>query len=312
MALYAVRRLIEAIPIWIAITLVTFLLMNWIPGDPAAQLMDPRTGAMDEESIERIREQWGLNDPLYVQYLRFLQNLATGDLGVSYQSRSDVTTIVMERIPVTVQVTMLGLLFAIVFGISIGILAAIYRGSWVDSLVSALSIGGVSLPSFFLGLILMYLFAVRWQLLPSTGYDGGNLKYLILPSLTLGFGVSGVLARITRSSMSEVLKMDFMTTAHAKGLRERRIIFLHALKNALPPILTIIGVQMGLLLSGAVITETIFGLPGIGRLLIDGILQRDLPVVQGCVVFIATVFLLVNLLADVLCSWIDPRVKVES
>jgi len=312
MAGYTLRRLVEAIPIWIAITLVTFLLMNWIPGDPVAQLMDSRSGAMDKQAIENIREQWGLNDPLYMQYLRFLQNLATGDLGTSYQSRANVTDVVLERIPVTIQVTCLGLLFAIVFGVTLGILAAIFRGSWLDSVVSAISIGGVSLPSFFLGLVLMYLFAVRWQLLPSTGYEAGSLKFLLLPAVTLGLAVGGVLARITRSSMVEVLKMDYMTTAHAKGIRHSRIILLHALKNALPPILTIIGVQMGLLLSGAVITETIFGLPGIGRLLIDGILQRDLPVVQGCVVFIATVFLLVNLIADVLCSWVDPRVKAKS
>jgi peptide/nickel transport system permease protein len=262
--------------------------------------------------IEQIREQWGLNDPLYAQYFHFLQGLVQGDLGTSYQTRSAVTELLMERIPVTFQITLLGLFVAIIVGITLGIVGALYRGSWIDSMVSSFSVAGVSVPSFFLGLMLMYVFAVQFQLLPASGYAVGELKYLILPSVTLGLAVSGVIARITRSSMIDILKMDYMTTAYSKGISHLKIIIQHGLKNALPPILTIIGVQMGLLLSGAVITETIFGLPGIGRLLIDGILQRDLPTVQGCVVFIATVFLVVNLLTDICCRLIDPRIRVEA
>lgn len=309
---YTIKRLIEAIPIWIAITLIVFILMNIIPGDPVAQLMDARSGALDKNVIEQIREQWGLNDPLPLQYLHFLQGVVQGDFGISYQSRSSVTELLLERIPVTLQITILGLIIAIVVGITVGIIGALRRGSWVDSLVSSFSVSGVSLPSFFLGLILMYIFAVKFQLLPATGYVAGEFKYLLLPSITLGLAVSGVIARITRSAMIDILTMDYMTTAISKGISSSRVIVLHALKNAMPPILTIIGVQMGLLLSGAVITETIFGLPGVGRLLIDAILQRDLPIVQGCVVFIATMFLLVNLLTDIGCRLIDPRIKVES
>jgi ABC-type dipeptide/oligopeptide/nickel transport system permease component len=309
---YSVKRLVEAIPIWIAITLIVFILMNIIPGDPVAQLMDARSGALDKQVIEQIREQWGLNDPLYAQYFHFLQGLVQGDLGTSYQTRSAVTELLMERIPVTFQITLLGLFVAIIVGITLGIVGALYRGSWIDSMVSSFSVAGVSVPSFFLGLMLMYVFAVQFQLLPASGYAAGELKYLILPSVTLGLAVSGVIARITRSSMIDILKMDYMTTAYSKGISHLKIIIQHGLKNALPPILTIIGVQMGLLLSGAVITETIFGLPGIGRLLIDGILQRDLPTVQGCVVFIATVFLAVNLLTDICCRLIDPRIRVEA
>lgn len=309
---YTVRRLLEAIPIWIIITLIVFILMNVIPGDPVAQLMDSRSGAMNKDVIEQIREQWGLNDSLPVQYLHFIQGLVQGDLGTSYQTRSSVTPLLLERIPVTIQITILGLVVAIFSGITIGIIGALKRGSWIDSLVSSVSVAGVSVPSFFLGLILMYIFAVKFHLLPASGYASGEVKYLILPSVTLGFAVSGVIARITRSSMIDILKMDYITTAISKGIYPLRIIVLHALKNALPPILTIIGVQMGLLLSGAVITETIFGLPGIGRMLIDGILQRDLPIVQGCVIFIASVFLLVNLITDIACRFIDPRIKVEA
>lgn len=309
---YTVRRLLEAIPIWIAITLIVFILMNIIPGDPIAQLMDARSGALDKNVIEQIREQWGLNDPLPLQYLHFIQGLIQGDLGTSYQTRSSVTELLLGRIPVTFQITILGLLVAITVGISLGIIGALYRGSWIDSLVSSFSVSGVSIPSFFLGLILMYIFAVKIQVLPASGYVAGDLRFLILPACTLGLAVSGVIARITRSSMIDILKMDYMTTAYAKGIVSTRIIVLHALKNAMPPILTIIGVQMGLLLSGAVITETIFGLPGIGRLLVDGILQRDLPTVQGCVIFIATVFLVVNLITDICCRMIDPRIKAEA
>jgi ABC-type dipeptide/oligopeptide/nickel transport system permease component len=309
---YTIRRLLEAIPIWIAITLIVFILMNIIPGDPVAQLMDARSGALDENVMKQIREQWGLNDPLPLQYLHFLQGVVQGDFGTSYQSRSSVTELLIERIPVTLQITVLGLIIAIFIGITVGSIGALRRGSWIDSLVSSFSVSGVSLPSFFLGLILMYLFAVKFRFLPATGYVAGDIKYLILPSLTLALAVSGVIARITRSAMIDILRMDYMTTAISKGMSSGRIIVLHALKNAMPPILTIIGVQMGLLLSGAVITETIYGLPGVGRLMIDAILQRDLPIVQGCVVFVATVFLLVNLLTDIGCRLIDPRIKVES
>lgn len=309
---YTIKRLIEAIPIWIAITLIVFILMNIIPGDPVAQLMDARSGALDKNVIEQIREQWGLNDPLPLQYVHFLKGVVQGDFGISYQSRSSVTELLLERIPVTLQITILGLIIAILVGITVGVIGALRRGSWIDSLVSSFSVSGVSLPSFFLGLILMYVFAVKFQLLPATGYVAGDIKYLLLPSTTLGLAVSGVIARITRSAMIDILKMDYMTTAISKGISSSRVIVLHALKNAMPPILTIIGVQMGLLLSGAVITETIFGLPGVGRLLIDAILQRDLPIVQGCVVFIATMFLLVNLLTDIGCRLIDPRIKMES
>jgi peptide/nickel transport system permease protein len=306
---YSIKRLAEAIPIWIAITLIVFLLMNFIPGDPVMQLMDARSGAMDAEIIEQIREEWGLNEPLHMQYLGFLQNVVQGDLGTSYQSRMEVTTLLAERIPVTVQITLLGLVVAIVVGITAGIISAMRRGSWLDTAVSSASIAGVSIPAFFLGLMLMYLFAVKLSWLPASGYKPGEIKFLILPSITLGLSVSGVIARITRSSMIDVLKMDYMITSYAKGLSKYRIISVHAMKNALPPILTIIGVQLGLLLSGAVITETIFGLPGVGRLLIDSILQRDLPIVQGCVIFIATVFLIVNLLTDISCRLIDPRIR---
>ncbi len=309
---YTIKRLLEAIPIWVAITLIVFVLMNIIPGDPVAQLMDARSGALDENVMKQIREQWGLNDPLPLQYLHFLQGVVQGDFGTSYQSRSSVTELLIERIPVTLQITVLGLILAIVIGITVGTIGALKRGSWIDSFVSSFSVSGVSLPSFFLGLILMYLFAVKFRLLPATGYVAGDIRYLILPSLTLALAVSGVIARITRSAMIDILRMDYMTTAISKGMSSGRIIVLHALKNAMPPILTIIGVQMGLLLSGAVITETIYGLPGVGRLMIDAILQRDLPIVQGCVVFVATVFLLVNLLTDIGCRLIDPRIKVES
>ena len=309
---YTIRRLIEAIPIWLAITAIVFLLMNFIPGDPVKQLMDARSGAMDEEIVEQIREEWGLNEPLYKQYFNFLVNSIQGDLGTSYQSRMDVKTILLERIPVTIQITFLGLFIAIIIGIGAGIASAMKRGSWIDTFVSSFSIAGVSIPTFFLGLMIMYIFAVKLRWLPASGYKPGEFKFLILPALTLGFSVCGVIARITRSSLIDVLRMDYMITSYAKGISKYRIIAVHAMKNALPPVLTIVGVQLGLLLSGAVITETIFGLPGVGRLLIDSILQRDLPLVQGCVIFIATVFLVVNLFTDISCRLIDPRIRSKA
>lgn len=309
---YTLRRLGETIPIWIVITLITFLLMNVIPGDPVMQLIDARSGAIDQQVVEQIREEWGLNDPLPVQYLHFMQGLVQGDLGLSFQTRSPVVDLILARLPVTIQLTALSLIIAVAAGIALGVVGALYRKTWIDSLVSSFSVAGASVPSFFLGLILMYLFAVRFKLLPASGYVGGDLKFMILPALTLGLAVSGVIARITRSSMVDILKMDYITTAYSKGLMRWKVILVHALKNALTPILTIIGVQLGLLLSGAVITETIFGLPGIGRLLIDSILKRDLPTVEGCIILIATIFLVVNLITDIICRWIDPRIRINA
>jgi peptide/nickel transport system permease protein len=256
------------------------------------------------------REKWGLDDPVPVQYLKFLANAARGDLGLSYRSEQPVLESILERFPATAALAVAALGIAILIGIPLGILAAIRQNTALDSASIMLATFGVSVPNFWLGLLLIYVIAVQLRWLPPSGY-GPPYPYLIMPAITLGTGLSAVIARLTRSSMLEVIRQDYVRTARAKGLTERRVIAGHALRNAAIPIVTIVGVQISGLLSGAVITERVFSWPGVGRLLLDSIGARDLPVVQGCVLFIATIFIGLNLLVDLSYAWLDPRIRYE-
>lgn len=308
---YLLRRLLQAVPIWIGITLITFVLMNVIPGDPVSLMMDEKAGGMETEVMENIRAKWGLDQPKSVQYLRFLQNAVQGDLGTSYRSRVPVTQTLMERMPVTIRLAAGALLIALVIGIPTGVVAAVRHRRAADTAVMVGAMAGISMPGFFLGYVLMYVLAVRWPLLPPSGYDPGDLRYLILPSITLGAVLSGVIARMTRSAMLEAILQQYVNTARAKGLREWLVILRHAFRSAMVSVTTVVGVQLAGLLAGAVITESVFGLPGLGRLLLDAINQRDLPVVQGGVVVMATAFLAVSLLTDLLNALLDPRIRLN-
>ncbi|MBT9260306.1 MAG: ABC transporter permease [Clostridiales bacterium] len=285
--------------------------MNVAPGDPLWALIDQKSATLDEETARSIRQQWGLDQPLPIQYLRFLGNALKGDLGRSFVSRQKVTEAVLERAPATFKLGLAALFIALVLGLAAGMTAAVYRGSFWDFFSMVVALTGVSIPVFWLGLLLMYLLAVRWHLLPPSGYGDGRLSFLILPALTLGLIVAAFIARITRSTLLEVLSADYIRTARAKGLAERWVLYRHAFRNALLPIITIVGIQAGELLSGAVITETVFNWPGVGRLLVDSINKRDLPVVQGAVIFIALLFALINLVVDLLYAWADPRIRYE-
>lgn len=305
------RRVLLMVPVLIGITLIVFVLMNVVPGDPLFALIDERAAGLDPEVAEVLRRQWGLDQPLPTQYLRFLVNALQGDLGRSFVSRQLVTEAIFERLGATFRLGAGGLAVALLLGLPAGILAATRRGTWMDTASMVLAMAGVSMPVFWLGLLLMYALAVQWQWLPPSGYGGGQLRYLVLPSLTLGLPVAAVIARIARSAMLEVLRQDFVVTARAKGLGEQIVVLRHALRSALIPIITIVGVQAGNLLSGAVVTETVFNWPGIGRLFIDSIGRRDMPLVQGAVIFIAVLFALVNLAVDVLYAFVDPRIRYE-
>lgn len=308
-ARYIGRRLLFMVPVLIGISLIIFTLMNVVPGDPLYSLIDERSAGLDPAVAQLLRRQWGLDEPLHVQYVKFLMNAVQGDLGRSFVSRQLVTEAVGERLGATFRLGAGGLFVAVALGLPAGLVAAIRRGSVADTFSMVVAMAGVSVPVFWLGLLLMYGFAVKWQLLPPSGYGGGQFRYLLLPSLTLGLPVAAVIARISRSAMLEVLGEDYVTTARAKGLGERVVILRHALRNALIPIVTIVGVQAGHLLSGAVVTETVFNWPGVGRLFIDSIGRRDMPLVQGSVIFIAALFALVNLIVDVTYAFIDPRIR---
>ena len=307
---FIARRLLLVVPVFVGVTLVTFVLMQIVPGDPVALLMEEKVASVDPDAARIIRAKWGLDDPVPLQYLKFLRNAVRGDLGISYRTDRSVLASILERVPATAALAVAALGLAILIGVATGIIAALRQNTMFDSASIIFATIGVSIPNFWLGLLLIYLLAVHWRWLPPSGY-GPAYPYLIMPAITLGTALSAVIARLTRSSMLDVIRADYIRTARAKGLADRRVLLAHALRNAAIPIITVIGVQLSGLLSGAVITERVFSWPGIGRLLVDSIAVRDLPMVQGCVLFIATVFIGLNLCVDLSYVVLDPRIKYE-
>jgi peptide/nickel transport system permease protein/oligopeptide transport system permease protein len=289
---------------------MVFFIMHALPGDPAQlMLAGAEGGAVTPERIQELREQMGLNDPLYVQYFRFITGALQGDLGNSIRLRSPVTDLILERFVFTLQLSLGGLFFAILIGMSMGTLAALKQNSWLDTLSMILAYIGISMPLFWLGLLLIFIFAFQLKWFPPAG--GTGLRALILPSLTLGFVSAGIISRLTRSSLIEVFNEDYIRTALAKGLPHRLLLLRHAFKNALIPIVTIVGLQFGGMLAGATVTEIVFSRPGLGRLTVSAILWKDYPLVQGAVLFLAVVYVSVNLLVDVSYSWLDPRIRYK-
>jgi ABC-type dipeptide/oligopeptide/nickel transport system permease component len=289
---------------------MVFFIMHALPGDPAQlMLAGAEGGAVTPERIQELREQMGLNDPLYVQYFRFITGALQGDLGNSIRLRSPVTDLILERFVFTLQLSLGGLFFAVLIGMSMGTLAALKQNSWLDTLSMILAYIGISMPLFWLGLLLIFIFAFQLKWFPPAG--GTGLRALILPSLTLGFVSAGIISRLTRSSLIEVFNEDYIRTALAKGLPHRLLLLRHAFKNALIPIVTIVGLQFGGMLAGATVTEIVFSRPGLGRLTVSAILWKDYPLVQGAVLFLAVVYVSVNLLVDVSYSWLDPRIRYK-
>jgi len=304
---YIVRRLLLTIPVVIGVSILIFAIIRLIPGDPAVAIAGVHAS---NEYIEQVRKDLYLDRSLPVQYGIFVRNLFRGELGVSTMSRRPVATELRERFPRTIELTLAAMLIASLVGISAGIISATRRYSLFDNLSMLVALFGVAAPVFWLALMLQLLFAVNLGWLPATGR--GTWRHLILPALTLGMATAGLIARITRSSMLEVLRQDFITTARAKGLAEKVVVYKHALKNALIPVVTIMGLQFGILLGGAVLTETVFAWPGVGRLLVDSILARDYPVVQGAVMTLAVSFVLINLVVDLAYAFLDPRISYQS
>ncbi len=304
---YILRRLLLTVPVVIGVSILIFLIIRLIPGDPAVALAGVQA---TPDYIEQIRKELHLDRSLPVQYAIFVRKLVKGDLGNSTLTRRPVVVELKERFPRTIELTLIALFIASVVGITAGIISATKRYSLFDNISMLVALFGVAAPVFWLALMLQLLFSVHLGWLPSTGR--GTLLHLILPSMTLGMASAGLIARITRSSMLEVLRQDFITTARSKGLAEKVIIYKHALKNALIPVVTIMGLQFGILLGGAVLTETVFAWPGVGRLLVDSILARDYPVVQGAVLVLAFSFVLINLVVDLIYAFLDPRISYLS
>lgn len=306
MSKYILRRVLLLIPVIIGVTFIVYTIMYLTPGDPAQIILGENA---PEESVQKLREEMGLNDPFIVQYMRFLKNAIRGDFGRSYTTKRLVFDEVLSRFPATLKLTISGMIVAVAIGIPIGIISATKQYSAVDSISMVLALLGVSMPNFWLGLMLILLFSVRLKWLPSGGDIGFNS--LILPAITLGTGVAAIITRMTRSSMLEVIRQDYIRTARAKGVVEKKVINKHALGNALIPVITVIGLQFGYLLGGAVLTETVFSWPGVGRLMVDAIKQKDTPTVLASVIFMSVVFSVANLLVDILYAFIDPRIRSQ-
>lgn len=312
-AAYLLRRFIEIIPVLLVVTIVVFTVLHLTPGDPARLMLGD---VASEADIERLRESLGLERPLYVQYLNFVGGLLQGNLGESLALDRSVASALLERAEPTIVLTLLSLIIAVVFGVVTGVFSAMYHNRLADQTISTLALVGVSVPNFWLGLILILVFAVELGWFPAAGYpplaEGGllkSLRHLILPAIALGLSQAAIISRITRSTMLDVFRQDFVRTAVAKGASQRMVIIRHVLTNALVPVLTVIGLVLAALLSGAVVIETVFAIPGLGRLVISSIARRDYPVIQGIVLVTALVYVLVNLLVDLLYTVVDPRIR---
>jgi peptide/nickel transport system permease protein len=311
---YVLKRILSLIPILFIVSIMVFLIIHLTPGDPAAAMLGDTATS---EQLEELRNELGLNVPIYQQYVNWITGAFQGDLGYSYFMRQPVTAAIMSHLGPTVTLSILAEILAILIGIPFGIIAANRKGSLTDQSFMGMSLLGISVPSFLLALFLILLFAVQLQWLPVAGYVplseglGNHLKYLIMPAISLGSMQVALTARMTRTSMLEILNTDFIKTARSKGVKERRVVYRHALRNAFLPILTIIGQSFGVLVAGAAVTETIFNIPGIGQLVINSIERRDFAVIQGIVLFVALVYVFINLVVDLLYGVIDPRVRLN-
>jgi len=310
MSRYVAGRLLQLVPVLLIISVIVFAIMRVLPGDPAQlMLAGAEGGAVTPERLAELREQMGLNEPAYIQYLGFLGHALIGDFGNSIRFRSPVSELILDRFGSTLSLAIVGLLVAILIGLPLGMIAAIRQNSWIDALSMALAYIGASMPVYWLGLLLILGFSFNLGWFPPAG---GGLHGLVLPSLTLGLVSAGIISRLIRSSLIEVLEEDYIRTGRAKGLSERVLLWRHGLNNALIPVITMAGLQFGAMLAGAVVTETVFSRPGVGRLVVSAILWKDYPLVQGCVLFMAVAYLLVNLLVDIGYAWLDPRIRYRS
>jgi peptide/nickel transport system permease protein len=304
---YVVQRLLSIVPVLLLVSILVFLMLDLVPGDSVDALVSQTQGTISPEDAAILREELGLNDPLPIRYARWLADALRGDLGVSIASGQSVVDLIAQRFPSTLQLTVVGIGLAIVLGFAMGILAALNRGNIIDTLTMAIGTIGVSMPSFWFGLLLLLFFAVQLQWFPVISTEGW--KALVLPAATLGFRASAIISRLVRSSLIEVLGQDYIRTARAKGLPDWKVTWSHAMKNTMVPIVTIVGLQFGSLLGGAVIVEAVFVRRGIGQLVINAIQVRDFPVVQGTILFVALIYVFVNLFVDLLYGFLDPRIR---
>jgi len=302
---FLIRRLLQTIPTVLAVVLLVFVLFSVVPGSIASTISDD----VDPQVELRLKQQLGLNDPIHVRFGKYIARLATGDFGTSFRTREPVTSMIAKRAWPTLQLIFTAMAFSVLLGVPLGFIAALRPGGLVDTAAMIVAVTGLSIAKFWLGLMIMYVFALKLGWLPSFGYGDGSLKYLLLPALTLGVSPMALFARTTRAAVLEIMTADFVRTARSKGMSETRVVKWHVMRNALVIILTTVGLQFGGLMGQAVVVEKLFSWPGIGSLLVDSVLQRDIPAVQGSILMVVLAFLAINLLVDVLYGVIDPRIR---
>ena len=305
MTRFIIHRLLALIPLVIGVSFLVFLMLQLVPGDPVMMMLGEFSMATTKD-VEAMREQLGLNDPLYTQYWNYFKGLITGDLGTSMRTKKPVIDLILARLPSTFELTFFGLLFALIFGTSLGIIAALKHNTFIDYFTVIIALLGVSIPGFWLALLFIFLFSIRLEWLPITGSSSLSI---IMPCLALGLWAGGTIARLVRSGMLEVLQSDYIRTARAKGLYKHRIILVHALRNALLPVVTIFGLQFGHVLAGTVIIEAVFARPGLGLMLVNAIVAKDFPLVQGTIMFVAGAYIVVNIIVEVIYTYLDPRIR---
>lgn len=312
MITFTIRRLFEFIPTIIVAITIIFIILSILPGDAAfLRAAGLKRGVSSEQAIRQLREKWGLDDPIYVRYFRYLGELFTGNLGRSFRNDRKMTNVMQDRLPVTCILAVFSVIIAVVVGFTLGLIAAFFRGTIFDLTSMSVAVTAISIPEFWFGMVLMLLVAVKWGILPTSGYEAGNLKYFILPAVALGFRYIGLIARITRSSVLDVINKDYVRTARSKGLQEWKMRAKHIIRNALLPISTIVGLESGWLLANTVVIEEVFGLPGVGRLLVISVIRRDIPAMQASILVVVGAFLVLNLSVDLFYGIVDPRIRYD-
>ena len=305
MTRFVIHRLLALIPLVIGVSFLVFLMLQLVPGDPVMMMLGEFSMATAKD-VEALRQQLGFNAPLYIQYWNYFKSLITGDLGTSMRTKKPVIDLILARLPSTFELTFYGLIFALIFGTLLGIIAALKHNTFIDYFTVVIALLGVSIPGFWLALLFIFLFSIRLEWLPITG---SSPLSIIMPCLALGLWAGGTIARLVRSGMLEVLQSDYIRTARAKGLYKHRIILVHALRNALLPVVTIFGLQFGHVLAGTVIIEAVFARPGLGLMLVNAIVAKDFPLVQGTIMFVAVAYIAVNILVEVIYTYLDPRIR---
>lgn len=303
---YVIKRILMLIPVIIGISFLVYFVIDLAPGDIIGQIA-PEDATVQE--IAALRTEYGFDQPIVIRYINYMKGMVHGDLGTSYITGKDVFQSYMERLPATLILAFASIFVSIVISIPLGIISAIHQGTWKDNMTAVIALLGLSMPNFWLGLLLIIVFSLHLGLLPSGG--SGSILHIILPAITVGTGLTAMLTRTTRSSMLDVIRQDYLRTARAKGVSEKKVINKHALKNALIPIITVIGTQLGACLGGAVITETVFAWPGVGRLILDSVNSRDIPMVTGCIIMKTITISIILLIVDLLYAVVDPRIKAQ-